>query len=115
MERSTTASVFSGAGISQTAISLLYSLKQMNPITVYTTDRCGLCVGAKKLLEQRGIAYREVNLSRDPDGRNKLQRLTGMFTFPQIVIGEHPVGGFNELLAAEREGRLDELMRGAAA
>ena len=87
----------------------------MNSVTVYTTDRCGMCVGAKKLLEKRGITYREVNLSRDPDGRAYLQRLTGMFTFPQIVIGERPVGGFNELLAADRAGRLDELLRDQAA
>ena len=87
----------------------------MNPVTVYTTDHCGLCVGAKRLLDKRGIAYREINLSRDPDGRAQLQRLTGMFTFPQIVIGERPVGGFNELLAADREGRLHELLGELAA
>jgi glutaredoxin 3 len=87
----------------------------MNSVTVYTTDRCGMCVGAKKLLEKRGITDREVNLSRDPDGRANLQRLTGMFTFPQIVIGERPVGGFNELIAADRAGRLDELLQDQAA
>jgi glutaredoxin 3 len=82
---------------------------------VYTTDRCGLCVGAKELLKRRGIEYREVNLSRDPDGREQLQHLTGMFTFPQIVIGERPVGGFKELLEADREGTLSELLQGLAA
>ncbi len=87
----------------------------MNPVTVYTTDHCGLCVGAKKLLEKRGITYREVNLSRDPDGRARLQGMTGMFTFPQIVIGERPVGGFKELLAADRDGRLSELLGDLAA
>ena len=79
-------------------------------VTVYTTDRCGSCVGAKKLLERRGIEYREVNLSRDPDGRAQLQRLTGMFTFPQVMVGERPIGGFSELLIADREGRLRELI-----
>lgn len=87
----------------------------MKPVTMYTTDHCGLCVGAKRLLDTRGIEYHEVNLSRDPDGRDQLQRLTGMFTFPQIVIGERPVGGFNELLAADREGRLRELLGDLAA
>jgi glutaredoxin 3 len=87
----------------------------MDPVTVYTTDRCGLCVGAKQLLERRGIEYREVNLSRDPDGRTQLERLTGMYTFPQIVIGERPVGGFRELLEADHEGRLSELLQGLAA
>jgi glutaredoxin 3 len=87
----------------------------MDQVTVYTTDRCGLCVSAKKLLEKRGVEYREVNLSRDPDGRAQLQGLTGMFTFPQVVVGERAIGGFNELLAADREGQLAELLREQAA
>lgn len=82
----------------------------MSPVILYTTDRCGSCVSAKKLLEKRGIVYREVNLSRDPDGRAELQRRTGMFTFPQLLVGERALGGFNELLAADRDGRLAELV-----
>ena len=77
---------------------------------MYTTDHCSLCVSAKALLERRGIGYREINLARDPDGRTKLQCLTGMFSFPQIVIGGEPIGGFSELLAADREGRLTGLL-----
>jgi glutaredoxin 3 len=82
----------------------------MSSVTVYTTERCSLCTSAKTLLERRGIAYQEVNLARDADGREKLSRITGMVTFPQIMIGEEPVGGFAELLAADREGRLGELL-----
>lgn len=77
---------------------------------LYTTDRCGSCVSAKRLLEKRGIVYREVNLARDPDGRAELERQTGMFTFPQLVVGEQALGGLNELLAADRDGRLAELV-----
>ncbi len=62
------------------------------------------------LLARRGIAYEEVNLSRDPDGRDELQRCTGMFTFPQIVIGDQALGGFEELLAADQAGRLTALV-----
>jgi glutaredoxin 3 len=82
----------------------------MSPVTVYTTDRCSFCASAKKLLSRRGISYEEINLSRDPDGRAELQQRTGMFTFPQILIGEQPVGGFRELLEADRAGRLEELL-----
>jgi glutaredoxin 3 len=78
----------------------------MNNVIVYTTDQCSLCVSAKALLERRGIEYQELNLARDPDGRAELQRVTGMFSFPQIVIGGELIGGFTELLAADREGRL---------
>jgi glutaredoxin 3 len=86
-------------------------LANVSTVIVYTTDMCGSCAGAKKLLEKRGIVYEEVNLSRDPDGRAELQRATGMFTFPQVIVGERAIGGFNELLAADRAGRLAELLR----
>jgi glutaredoxin 3 len=82
----------------------------MREITVYTTDKCSLCTSAKALLERRGIAYEEVNLARDPDGRAELQRRTGMFSFPQILIDGETIGGFAQLLAADHEGRLTELL-----
>jgi glutaredoxin 3 len=82
----------------------------MKSVTVYTTDRCSLCVSAKQLLQRRGIDYEEVNLARDPDGRHQLSSVTGMFTFPQILIDGQAIGGFAELLAADREGRLGELL-----
>jgi glutaredoxin 3 len=82
----------------------------MPEITIYTTDHCSLCTSAKTLLERRGFQYEEVNLARDPDGRAELQRITGMFSFPQIIIGGAAIGGFAELLAADRAGRLTELL-----
>jgi glutaredoxin 3 len=82
----------------------------MRLVTVYTTDPCARCVNAKALLTRRGIAYEEINLAKDPDGRAELARRTGMMTFPQILIGDHTVGGFDELVAADREGRLVELV-----
>ena len=82
----------------------------MKSVTLYTTDKCPYCVGAKALLERRGIAYDEVNLSRDPDSRLELSEITGMVTFPQIVIDGESIGGFQELLAADRAGRLSDLL-----
>ena len=82
----------------------------MTSVTVYTTDHCGFCVSAKKLLERRGIDYEEINLARDADSRAQLSSLTGMFTFPQIVVDGQAIGGFMELLAADREGRLGDLL-----
>ena len=82
----------------------------MKQITVYTTDFCPYCTSAKTLLAKRSIEYEEVNLARDPDGRNKLSELTGMITFPQIVIEGETLGGFQELLAADRAGKLSQLL-----
>jgi glutaredoxin 3 len=82
----------------------------MKSVTIYSTDHCSLCTSAKALLTRRGIDYEEVNLARDPDGRAALSRATGMTTFPQIVIDGESIGGFAELLAADREGRLAGLV-----
>jgi glutaredoxin 3 len=82
----------------------------MRPVTVYTTEACSLCASAKTLLDRRGIGFEEINLARDPDGRAELQQRTGMVTFPQIVIGEQVIGGFQELLAADRAGKLRDLV-----
>jgi len=79
-------------------------------VTLYTTEPCGFCTQAKALLTSRGVAYAEVNLAKDPDGRADLVARTGQMTFPQLVIGERSLGGFRELLEAERDGLLDELL-----
>ena len=82
----------------------------MSDVIVYTTDHCSFCSTAKALLAKRGVEYREVNLARDPDGREALARKTGMITFPQIVIDGETLGGFDQLLAADRDGRLKQLL-----
>jgi glutaredoxin 3 len=82
----------------------------MKPVILYTTEMCPYCHSAKALLEKRGVTYEEINLARDPDGRNRLQEITGMITFPQIVIGDKTIGGFEQLLEADRAGLLPELL-----
>jgi glutaredoxin 3 len=84
----------------------------MAKITLYTTDACSSCRRAKALLEQRALPFEEINLSRDPDGRAELAVRTGLMTFPQIIVGEATLGGFEALAAAERSGRLRELLAG---
>jgi glutaredoxin 3 len=86
----------------------------MAQITVYTTDPCSFCTRAKQLLEIRELPFDEVNLARDPEGRAALSQLTGMMSFPQVVIEGEVVGGFMELIAADRSGRLRELTADAA-
>jgi glutaredoxin 3 len=82
----------------------------MKPVTLYTTEACPFCTSAKKLLSKRNIDYTEINLARDPDGRAELTEKTGMYTFPQIVIDGESIGGFQELLAADRSGTLPGLL-----
>jgi glutaredoxin 3 len=84
-------------------------------VTVYTTDPCGFCRQAKAMLESRGVDYEEVSLTKDPDGRARLVQRTGQMTFPQIIAGERVIGGFRELLEADRDGTLDEILSVAPA
>jgi glutaredoxin 3 len=82
----------------------------MAEIIVYTTEPCSFCVRVKDLLRARGHEYREVNLAKDPDGRAELHQLTGMLSFPQVVVGAVVIGGFRETIEAARSGRLTELL-----
>jgi glutaredoxin 3 len=85
----------------------------MSRVTLYTTEPCGFCRTAKALLAARKIPYEEINLAKDPSGRAELAELTGMMTFPQVVIDGETIGGFQELAAADRAGRLRELVAAA--
>jgi glutaredoxin 3 len=79
-------------------------------VILYTTEPCGFCRQAKALLRARGVDYLEVNLAKDPVGRADLAALTGQMTFPQIVVGKRSIGGFRELLEADRTGSLEDLL-----
>ena len=68
---------------------------------------------AKSLLAKRGVAYDEINLAKDPAGRSELVRITGMMTFPQVVIDGETVGGYQELVAFDRAGKLAGLAAAA--
>jgi glutaredoxin 3 len=86
----------------------------LSRVTIYTTEPCGFCRVAKSLLAKRNVPYEEINLAKDPAGRAELVRMTGMMTFPQVVIDDEPIGGYQELVAADRTGRLAELTEAAA-
>jgi len=86
----------------------------MRNVTVYSTDNCPFCSRTKQLLETRGVQYEEINLERDPRGRQELVERTGMMTFPQVIVGDELIGGFTETLAADRSGRLKALLADAA-
>jgi glutaredoxin 3 len=86
----------------------------MAKITVYSTDPCSFCLRAKELLKLRKLSFEEINLAKDPAGRLELVEKTGMLSFPQIVIDDEVIGGFQELVQADRSGRLTELTARAA-
>ena len=83
----------------------------MTPVTLYTTPFCGYCLAAKRLLDAKGVAYAEIDVSAAPERRAEMvARAGGRRTVPQIFVGEAHVGGFDDLAALDRAGKLDLLL-----
>ena len=85
----------------------------MQPVTIYTSQLCGYCHAAKRLLNSKDVSYDEIDVMMNPDKRQEMmQRAHGRHTVPQIFIGDTHVGGFDDLYALDREGKLDPLLAG---
>jgi glutaredoxin 3 len=78
------------------------------PIKVYSTLICPYCIRAKMLLDARGLAYENIDVTGDPEKRAWLVKVTGRRTVPQIFIGDEPIGGFDELRQLDRSGELSK-------
>jgi glutaredoxin 3 len=81
-------------------------------ITVYTKTFCPYCNRAKALLTRKGVAFEEISAEGDDALRAWLVERSGQMTVPQIFAGERSLGGFSDLEALDREGRLDPILRG---
>lgn len=85
----------------------------MRPVEIYTTPSCPYCAMAKRLLQKKGAAYTEIDVSRDPALRAAMtQRANGRRTVPQIFIGQTHVGGCDDLHELDHAGKLDPLLAG---
>lgn len=83
----------------------------MAKITMYSTGVCPFCQMAERLLRSKGVAAIEkIRVDLEPERRVEMMEKTGRRTVPQIYIGETHVGGYDELAALDRAGRLDELL-----
>ena len=85
----------------------------MARIEMYTTHVCPYCVAAKNLLKSKGLTWEETFVDSNPDERGRmLERAEGQRTVPQIFINGHHVGGYDDLVAADRAGTLATLLAG---
>ncbi|MDH4385264.1 MAG: glutaredoxin 3 [Caulobacter sp.] len=83
----------------------------MSKVEIYTRPFCGYCARALSLLNAKGADFREIEAGMDPALRNEMiQRSGGRATFPQIFIGGDHIGGCDDLMALESQGRLDPLL-----
>lgn len=86
----------------------------MQKVEIYTTPTCPYCHAAKALLTDKGVAFEEITVVEPHLREAMTQRAKGRRTVPQIFIGETHVGGYDDLAALERDGKLDPLLQGVA-
>jgi glutaredoxin 3 len=83
-------------------------------VTMYSTAVCPYCVNAERLLTSKGVHdVEKIRIDLQPELRIQMMEKTGRRTVPQIYIGEHHVGGFDDLRALDLAGKLDELLKPA--
>ncbi|MCP2669478.1 glutaredoxin 3 [Maricaulaceae bacterium EIL42A08] len=83
----------------------------MAAVTLYTRPLCPYCVRAVSLLKKKGVAFEEIDAGFNAEKKQEMiQRANGARTFPQIFIGDVHVGGCDEMMALERQGKLDDLL-----
>jgi len=81
-------------------------------VTMYSTQICGYCSAARNLLNSKGVSFQDIDVLNDADNKTKMiERANGRRTVPQIFIGETHVGGYDDLSALERAGKLDALLK----
>lgn len=82
------------------------------PVKVYSSRFCGYCRAAERLLTSKGVTYEIIKVDEDPSLFEHMMQITGRRTVPQIFIGDHHVGGFDDLSAINTTGELDTLLAG---
>nr|WP_208412636.1 glutaredoxin 3 [Xanthomonas cannabis] len=82
-------------------------------ITLYSTAICPYCVAAKNFLKSKGQTWTEVRIDLDPAERNKMVALAKRTSVPQIFVGDVHVGGYDDMMALHRAGKLEPLLAGS--
>ncbi len=81
-----------------------------NIIKVYSARLCGYCRAAERLLASKGVSFEVIKVDEDPEQFEYMMKITGRQTVPQIFIGDHHVGGFDDLSEINQSGELEELL-----
>ena len=83
----------------------------MKKVVIYSGETCPHCSAAKALLKSKNAEYEEIDIWKDPaKAKEMLQKTNGARTIPQIFIGDHHVGGNDQLQEANQNGELDKLL-----
>ncbi|AZS22534.1 MULTISPECIES: glutaredoxin 3 [unclassified Caulobacter] len=82
----------------------------MAKVTIYTRPFCPYCARAVALLNDKGADFTEIEAGMDPALRQEMMQRSGRNTFPQIFVGEQHIGGCDDMMALEDQGKLDALL-----
>lgn len=82
----------------------------MAQVRIYVTDYCPYCHAALALLDKKGVDYESIDVTNKPDQRVWLAKASGQRTVPQVFINDEPVGGYTDIAALDRAGKLDVLL-----
>lgn len=83
----------------------------MNNVVIYTKAYCPYCVRAKALLNHKNIEFTEFDIGQQPELRNEMiDKANGSYTVPQIFVGEQHIGGCDDMMSLEAQGKLDTLL-----
>ena len=83
-------------------------------VVIYTTGFCPYCIWARRLLDAKGVEYEDIRVDQHPERRPEMEARSGRTSVPQIFIGELHIGGYDDMAALDRQGRLDPLLEGTA-
>ena len=91
-----------------------YVVRMAAHVKIYTTDWCGYCSAALRMLRAKGVQFEQVDVDGDAKMRRWLVDATGRTTVPQIFIDGEPIGGFTDMRALDERGVLDDMLAGRA-
>jgi len=81
-------------------------------VEIYTKDYCPYCKSAKELLDTLKVEYKEYDITSTPEKMEELSKKSGMMTVPQIFVGDKCLGGFSDIDALHKEGKLEDMLKG---
>ena len=79
-------------------------------VVMYTTNWCGFCERARRIFNDKGVPFEEIDVEAAAGNRAEMRERSGRTSVPQIFIGDRHVGGSSDLIALEKEGKLDSLL-----
>ncbi len=84
----------------------------MTDIVIYSKQVCPYCVQAKNLLKKKGVSkFKEIDITKDNNKEEMIKKSGGRMTVPQIFINNNHIGGFDDLHALDKAGKLDSLLK----